>query len=208
MTQASLWQQESNSASYAELCSALYERELKQITVMEFPSALAVQARLKSLPYYINRAAYLMTQVQSPLSLDVQNASWSSQQSQKMPLSGQQIETVATWYLSIKPMLGLVIPVIVDNQLMLDCIDKVAQDNDRFRTNKSGWFELSDVGKLAAKPARLLKPNKKVLAAACAGHRWRDKQKLRPMILSLRELLLSCAINWQNFKKPRDIIPR
>ena len=67
---------------------------------------------------------------------------------------------------------------------------------------------------------KLLKPNKKVMLAACAGHCWQitphntfysttdnkksttSARKLQPIIPSLRELLLSCAINWKDFKQP------
>jgi hypothetical protein len=53
--------------------------------------------------------------------------------------------------------------------------------------------------------AQLLKPNKKVMSAACAGHRWLNVNKANPSMLSLREILLSCAINWHNFKQPLAI---
>ena len=82
MTQVSIWQQHQQDSSYAEICNALYERELRILSQAELPTAIAVQSRLKSLPYYINRTAYLMShhQDESPLQLDVQNASWSIKQ--------------------------------------------------------------------------------------------------------------------------------
>ncbi|MCW8832963.1 MAG: HAD hydrolase family protein, partial [Colwellia sp.] len=103
-----------------------------------------------------------------------------------------------------KSLLGLVVPVLAEDHIIIDCIDGVDAEKNRLRTNVSGWLSLTSAEEKAtdAKPARrLLKPNKKVMLAACAGHRWQSCQskKLRPIIPSLRELLLSCSINWQNF---------
>ena len=213
MTQSSLWQDNQQSSNFAEICNALYERELRLLANLETENVKAVQGRLKSLPYYINKTANLMTQVNelgaSPLKLDVQNASWSSKQALQIPLAGQELESTVSWYLTLlekqqKSALGLVIPVLVEDHIVLDCIDGVNVEEQKLRTNVFGWFSLVDIDK--EKASHLLKPNKKVMLAACAGHRWQKSaktSKLRPIIPSLRELLLSCAINWQNFKQPR-----
>lgn len=218
MTQSSLWQDNQQSGNFAEICNALYERELRLLANLETENVKAVQGRLKSLPYYINKTANLMTQVSelgaSPLKLDVQNATWSSKQASQLPLAGQELENTISWYLTLvekqkKSVLGLVIPVLVGDHIVLDCIDGVDLEKQKLRTNVFGWFHLIDVieknNKPNSKAQRLLKPNKKVMLAACAGHRWQSSAKtarLRPIIPSLRELLLSCAINWQNFKRP------
>ena len=52
MTQVSIWQQHQQDSSYAEICNALYERELRVLSQAELSTAIAVQSRLKSLPYY------------------------------------------------------------------------------------------------------------------------------------------------------------
>ena len=220
MTQASLWQEQQESAHYAELCNALYERELRLLANADISSVQTVQSRLKGLPHYISRTAHLMTESESPLVLDVQNASWSAKQSSKMPLNGQEFERVCAWYLSIKLSLGLVVPVMLTDHIILDCVDRIEHDNQRFRTNVSGWFYLNKVNNLnKVNPineqsgnsthqkniSQLLKPNKKVMLAACAGHRWHRNGKLRPVIPSLRELLLSCSIDWRNFKRPLTV---
>ncbi|MCJ8320308.1 MAG: hypothetical protein MJK12_11790 [Colwellia sp.] len=202
MTQTSLWQEQQQSANYAELCNALYERELRQLANMALPNAQAVQGRLKSLSYYINRTALLMTQTDSPLELDVQNAAWQTRQSNKIPLTGQNVELVYTWYLSTKLPLGLIVPVLSNDHIILDCIDRLDSENHRFRTNVSGWFDLSGNDNKSHQQVKLLKPNKKVMAAACSGHSWQGSNKSHPIIPSLRELLLSCSINWKNFKQP------
>ncbi len=217
MTQTSLWQDNKQHTTFAEICNALYERELRLLASADIASAQGVQGRLKSLPHYINRTANLMTRVNeqgdSPLTLDVQNATWSAKQSRQLPLKGEEEGVIFSWYLELlnkrnKSLLGLVVPVLVEDHIILDCIDGVDTDENRLRTNVSGWFSLisgADQSTDNANSIRLLKPNKKVMLSACAGHCWQhchSKTKLRPIIPSLRELLLSCAINWQNFKQP------
>jgi len=199
--QVSLWQDETQSADFAELCSALYEREIAQLAIMNVNSAQAVQGRLKSLPYYVKRTAHSMILSQTPLDLDVQNATWSAKQASHMPLSGQELAQVNAWYLSLNLSHGLVIPVAEDTHIVLDSIDKIDNEKQRFRTNLHGWFSLSDPQPTSSK-ARLLKPTKRVMTAACSGHCWVNDHKTNPIIPSLRELLLSCAINWRNFKQP------
>jgi len=205
MTQTSLWQEKPQSEIYAELCNALYERELRLLANIDLATVHAVQDRLKSLSYYINRTALLMTQANSPLELDVQNAGWQAKQSSKIPLNGQEIEQVNTWYLSIPLSLGLIVPVLAEGYIFLDCIDRIDNDQQRIRTNVAGWFYLSDIEKQKYNKVKLLKPNKQVMRAACTGHCWQGRNKIRPMILTLRELLLSCSINWKNFKQPLHI---
>jgi hypothetical protein len=149
----------------------------------------------------------MMIQAQTPLVVDVQNASWSAKQGAKLPLSGQDINAVNKWYLSINITHGLVVPIHCDTHIELDCVDRVDIEHHRFRTNTHGWFKLGenidavyDVD--GDKEFQLLKPNKKVMTAACTGHCWINNHKTNPLIPSLRELLLSCTINWRNFKQP------
>lgn len=205
MTQASLWQEQLNSSDYAELCNGLYEREVRLLAQGEFNNITVLQGRLLSLSHYISRAAHLMVQAQTPMQLDVQNASWSSKQASKAPLAGQQAAAIADWYLSKDIALGLVVPTYRDQRVLLDCVDRLDRDNQRIRTNVAGWFSLSDISSqdsICSKSGfQLLKPNKKIMQAACSGHCWQDNKKTTPSMLSLRELLLSCNINWKNFKK-------
>lgn len=216
MSQTSLWQTQTGNNDFAELCNGLYQREIKLIAKGDFASAQAVQVRLQSLSYYITRTAHSMTQViaqgKSPLQLDCQNASWSAKQSKQMPLVGQNIkqangnDEVLAWYLATNIQIGLVVPVQLGQYIMLDCIDRLDLDTLRLRTNVAGWFSLvPEPLKETTSNKRLLKPNKKVMLAACAGHCWQGNNKLMPIIPSLRELLLSCSINWQNFKKPFEL---
>ncbi|MCP4990053.1 MAG: hypothetical protein GY928_29630 [Colwellia sp.] len=218
MSQSSLWQIPANTGDFAELCNGLYQREISLIAKGNFASTQAVQTRLKSLSYYINRTAHAMTNVvvqgHSPLLLDSQNASWSAKQSKRIPLSGQETEqelaNVLIWYLQARVSIGLVVPVLLGNHIIIDCIDCIDMEKQRIHTNVGGWFSLTTVGEHVISSTqsctkRLLKPNKKIIASACAGHSWQGNARQLPVIPSLRELLLSCAINWKNFKKPLAI---
>ena len=216
MSQSSLWQIHTESGQFAELCNGLYQREINLIAKEPFNSVQAVQIRLKSLPYYINKTAHAMIQVMadkhSPLTVDFQNATWSAKQSQNMPVpkheTTQEQKARLNWYLQNDICVGLVVPVLVEGRIFLDCIDRVEFERQRIRTNASGWFSL-DINVLTDHSAgdiiRILKPNKKIMTSACIGQCWQSYTKQQPSIPSLRELLLSCAINWTNFKKPLAI---
>jgi hypothetical protein len=214
MSQSSLWQINTETGDFAELCNALYQREISIIAKSDFISASAVQARLQSLSYYITRTAHAMVQVisqeHSPLLLDTQNASWSAKQSTKMPLAGQETEQeilrAMQWYLQEGIYVGLVVPVLLVDHIIIDCIDRIDLNKQRLHTNVGGWFSLTpEHTPTVAVNKRLLKPNRKIMLSACAGHCWQRHNKQLPIIPSLRELLLSCSINWKNFKKPLAI---
>ena len=211
MSQESLWPEISTSNDYAELCNALYERELNMLAVSQVSSVTSVQAKLKSLPYYIKRTADAMASSQHNMStaliLDTQNASWLFKQQRSLPLSGQDAESIWQWYQKGTLVLGLVIPILIENRIVLDSIDRIESDENiksanvsRFRTNVHGWFDKNRVLKNTIDTGVLLKPNKRVMSAACAGHCWQSDHTHLPKTLSLRELLLSCTINWRNFK--------
>jgi len=214
MSQSSLWQKQTDLNDFSELCNGLYQREIGLLAKGDFTSTQDLQAKLKSLPHYIARTASLMEKVSlqqtSPLELDVQNASWAAKQGSKIPLSGQDDASTFTWYLQSGVSIGLAVPVLLVDHIIIDCIDRIDLDKQRLRTNVGGWFSLIlDEQPLIStsqhKYKRLLKPNKKVMSSACAGHRWQGDSRQLPIIPSLRELLLSCSINWKNFKKPLAI---
>jgi len=201
--QVSLWKNEQQSSDLAELTNALYERELQALAHLEDTSIAVVQGRLKSLPYYIKRAAHLMIEADTPLDLDLQNASWSAKQSARMPISEQDLTAVNQWYSKATLQHGLVVPILQNTYIALDCIDRIDLQQQRFRTNVYGWFSFSEQSEqVTNKDYQLLKPNKRIMTAACSGHSWVNNHKSIPVMPTLRELLLSCTINWQNFKKP------
>ncbi len=206
MTQSSLWHNESKSTDYAELCNALYERELGVLSSQPFTQVEVLQGRLKSLPYYVQRTAHQMILAETPLSLDAQNGMWQTKQSKSIPLTGQAEQMVWEWYCKAGVNVGLVVPVLKRDHISLDCIDRIDEAKGRIRTNYNGWFSVEQVVKtVGEQPVQLLKPTKKVMMAACAGHAWKNNALASPKIPSMRELLLSCSINWRNFKQPMAI---
>jgi hypothetical protein len=212
MSQNTLWQTNKQNNDFAELCNALYEREISLLANAEVISLQKIQGRLKSLPYYINRTANRMVSINdlglSPLTLDLQNATWSAKQASKLSMLLQNEKDVFSWYMTLisqtnKALLGLVVPILKADHIVLDNIDRIDLETKRIHTNQFGWFSLIDSN--VDNTLQLLKPTKKVMLTACAGHQWQDQlnsTKLRPIIPSLRELLISCAIDWKNFKRP------
>lgn len=239
VTQSLLWQSAQQSSDFAELCNALYERELITLARNECLALASLQGRIKSLPHYVKRTAFALLKAQTPLALDIQNASWLAKQVTRSPEISQLSaydETVIAWYKSQQLVHGLVVPIALNGHIVLDCIDRIDLEKQQFRTNVYGWFYLTDneavrgagnkaknehnraseadieadseeESEVTCHKVNLLKPTKKVMSAACAGHRWENGQKLQPIMPSLRELLLSCTINWRNFKQPRVNLP-
>lgn len=204
MIQDLLSQYNEQSTPFLELCNAMYEREIKDVITSNFSNAQQVQNKLKSLPHYIKRTAGSMLNVESPMLLDLQNASWSIKQSKHPPIKEQTRDNIKQWYTSTNLTLGLIVPVLMcshsKSRVILDCIDKIDLENERFRTNFCGWFYLQKDPMNNDNNLLLLKPNKKVLSAACGGHQWQGNSRTSPFTLSLRELLLSCQINWHNLR--------
>ncbi|EKE84796.1 hypothetical protein [Idiomarina xiamenensis] len=210
---------EQQPGDYNELCTALYERELQQLAHLAMDDVRFLQVRLANLPAHIKRAARGMLNSQSPLALDAQNASWQSHQASKPPLSSSG-QRCADWFRR-HAALGLPVAVFVDNGdfqcLRLDSIDRIqraaADDKNSpivaLHCNQFGWFDVSgDVLTEVAEATehwQLLKPEKRIMAAACAGHRWAPKKRLSPRTLSLRELLLAATIYWPNFRRAQRI---
>lgn len=201
-----LSQSSTSAAQFSELCNAMYERELQVLAHAEFSSVKQVQSKLQSLSHYIKRTAGSMLGAQSPLALDSQNASWAMKQAKQLPIKEQTTDDIRKWYATNKLALGLVVPVLVrsgvSSRIMIDCIDKIDHDKQRFRTNYCGWFNYNETVMNKNQSFTLLKPSKKVLSAACSGHQWQGESKTQPLTLPLRELLLSCQINWHNLRTP------
>ena len=136
--QVSLWKGEQQTSDFSEFCNALYERELHSLANIDNISIESLQGRLKSLPYYINRTAHSMMQCSTPLMLDVQNASWSAKQGTRMPISDQDESTVSQWYAKVELKHGLVVPIVHDNHIALDSMDRIDLEKYRVRTKVHG----------------------------------------------------------------------
>lgn len=187
---------------YAELCNALYERELAQLASSTSTDAKRLKRRLNGLSYLIRRAARVMLQPQGPLQLDPHNASWQYKQGAKNPEAKVSVEQAQTWLQSNKAM-GEVVPVSIQElgceHVELDSIDRIDSDNHRLHLNKNGWFSLTGLAEqnTPLQQKRIVKPTKLILAAACCGHRWDHKGKSQPRTLTLREIMLTTSVKWR-----------
>lgn len=204
--QTLLWQQRSNQQLFAELCNALYERELAQIATCSDMDILQLQKRLGSLPYYIKRAAEHICQLTTPLELDSQNGSWLHPQAVKPFAVKAQVDKTLNFFQRHSQM-ALVVPVAVEHsgieQIVLDSIDDIDMAAQRLHCNQQGWFEMTGQAITTTPLVKktLLKPSKAVMAAACCGHQWLNGKRRTARRLALREMLLATQINWRQFAK-------
>lgn len=211
---------------FAELCAALYERALHDLSWNGPDNALFLKRRLASLPYYVKRAAHALLKMQqapaksaSPLQLDIQNASWHSRQASKPPLGffsteqpvAESVELKLDKWLKAYAALGLVVPLQVEEDrlysVFLDSIDRIEAhaktwSKPAVHVNRFGWFGF-DGTPLEGQTARLVKPTRSSMTAACCGHQWSAAGRKAPRTLSLREVLLATTLNWPVFSSVR-----
>ncbi len=207
--QIDIFSDDQRQLHYAELCNALYERELASLSQQKISNISLLQRKIAGLRHHVKRAAYSLLQHQTPLDVDVHNASWQAKQAAKCMANNYIPEKTQRWF-SSKIQIGCCIAVHVQQlgseHIELDSIDKIELNSHRLHTNKFGWFNSdgefsenehrqTDIHNL-----RLLKPTKAILTAACCGHKWDHKGKGQQHALSLRELLLSLSINWKTFR--------
>lgn len=201
--QVELFQGDAKRILYAELCNAFYARELLRLSAS--PETARLSRLIKSLPYYVERAAFHIVNGASPLTLDSQNGSWIAKQMAKAPVPQHQ-ETVK--FIEKHAQVGLLMPVLISSPTLsfitLDTLDQVSLN--RVHCNQYGWFDTGgnyqDTRINNGQKLVLLKPNKRHLTAACCGHRWQNGKRIAPRVLSLREMLLASRINWQNNHRP------
>ncbi|WP_102798305.1 hypothetical protein [Bowmanella denitrificans] len=200
--QTDIFRDDKAQLQYAELCNALYEREL--LALSQNASLSLLQRRLKGLSHHIKRVAAGMLQHAGPLQLDIHNASWQARQSAHCPQGKDKIDTLH-WFKQ-HACFGLPVPVwqhhLGIEHLELDSIDRLELQNDRLHLNKHGWFHLDGLPQPHSVDKALLVPGKTTLSAACCGHSWKHAHKSLPRTLSLRELRLANQINWKSLKQP------
>ncbi|WP_313932249.1 hypothetical protein [Pseudidiomarina fusca] len=197
------------AAAFAELCNALYERELQQLAQQLGLTVQGLQKRLRSLPYYIQQAARGMLQCGAPFVLDLQNASWQTPQKTKLQTAAKQTTKLSNW-LHKHAKLGDAVVIHVQTQhlqkAVLDSLDRLDLAQQRVHCNHWGWFDLqgqwldrlpAHEAAATATQAVLVLPDKYHLGAAMGGHQWGHKGKLDPRPLSLREVLLATRIQWR-----------
>ena len=207
--QVDIFSDDQRQLHYAELCNALYERELASLSQQKISNISLLQRKIAGLRHHVKRAAYNLLQHQSPLEVDVHNAHWQAKQAGKCMANNYATEKTQQWFAS-NIQIGCSIAVHVkqlgSEHIELDSIDRVDLAGNRVHTNKFGWFNID--GEFAedkyrqadVQCLRLLKPTKAILTAACCGHKWDHKGKGQQRALSLRELLLSLSINWKTFR--------
>jgi len=193
-----MWQTDAQKVLYAQLCNAFYQREVQRLVAE--PNGDRLRRQLKSLPYYIERAATRVANATSPFTLDAQNGGWLEKQKPTPP----EVNSLANeLFYQVYAKVGLIIPVLLQNhgqiRVRIDSIDQVTKT--QVHCNELGWFDFLGQG-LGQQSAQLLKPNKATLAAACCGHQWQFSKRSSPRVLSLREMLLAANINWRNVKRP------
>jgi hypothetical protein len=207
--QVDIFSDDQRQLHYAELCNALYERELASLSQQKISNISLLQRKIAGLRHHIKRAAYSLLQHQSPLKVDVHNASWQAKQAAKCMANNYVAQKTQQWF-SVDIKIGCSIAVHVkqlgSEHIELDSIDRIELSSHRIHTNKFGWFNIDgEISEDDHKPEdvlslRLLKPTKAILTAACCGHKWGHKCKGQQRALSLREVLLSLSINWKTFR--------
>ncbi|MBF7072190.1 hypothetical protein ISG33_02080 [Glaciecola sp. MH2013] len=195
----------------AELCNALYERELVNLASSNISDPILLKRKLSGLSYHIKNAAEFLINEPTPIDVDVHNGTWKSKQAGKCPatklLEDEEVLGKTEAWFNKHSYHGAVVCIYVNDygneHIEFDSIDMLPTPLNKLHTNKHGWFALN--GKSLEAQAKhvshqLVKPNKAIVGAACSGHTWNSKGKTSPRALSLRELLLSTNINWKTFK--------
>lgn len=208
--QSDIFAELSEQRLFADVCNALYERELLSLAMQTSGQSSLLKRRLGGLSHHVKRAAEFLVSNPTPLEVDAHNGSWQFKQASKSPAKVDAPEVTHTWF-NQKVTVGLPVCVCVKRldheHIELDCVDRIDPDKQTLHLNRFGWFSFDGTyiddnkfeGHSEYTSIDLLKPCKRTMIAACSGHCWNHKGKLSPRTLSLRELLLSTLINWKTF---------
>lgn len=185
---------------FPELCTALYERELNYLAQLPAVSLPGLQRRLRSVPYYVQRAARGMLGCNAPYTLDHQNASWQATQQSRLNRTQSQPKRIYSW-LTGGTRLGHVVPVLDFNprlqRVVLDSIDRIDLPGERVHLNQHGWFNLQgECLEPESTHLVIVKPDSSSLKPAFCGHQWNHKGRIDPRTLTLREVLLATTVSW------------
>jgi hypothetical protein len=207
--QVDIFSEDHRQLHFAELCNALYERELASLSQLPMANISLLQRKLAGLRHHVKRTAYSLLQHSSPLTVDIHNASWQAKQAAKCMAHHYDLIKTQNWF-SQDIQIGSAIAIHVQSlgfeHIELDSIDKLALSDQRLHANKFGWFNITgcpiqeDLTDPQAITVRLLKPTKAIFSAGCCGHSWTHKGKGHNRALSLRELRLSLSIDWKTFR--------
>lgn len=89
---------------FAEISTALYERELAVIASGSLQDANRLKQKLRGLPHHVKRAAHYMSGKYSPLTVDSHNASWLDKQPVSVRLTKPGPRTTRNGLRSMRPM--------------------------------------------------------------------------------------------------------
>ena len=207
--QSNFFSDDQRQQHFAELCNALYERELQVLAQQKINNINLLQRKIGGLLHHVKRAAEQFLRHAGPLQIDLHNGTWQNKQMAKCMAGKFNRDLTQRWFVKYARF-GLCVPVHISElgleHIELDSLDRIDVENQRLHLNKHGWFSFNgdntetqnDDGHAMQK--RVLEPNKALLSAACCGHSWNHKGRSQPRPLSLRELLLSGSINWKNFR--------
>lgn len=212
--QVNIFSDSQQQTHFAEICNALYERELITLAHQPISNISLLQRKLGGLRHHVKRAAYHFIHHTGPLSVDVHNASWQAKQSATCMGRRHDKDKTHQWFAQYARS-GLPVVIYVKNingeHLELDSIDRIDTDTQQLHSNKFGWFAMNgtnDIDRVSSNIRDhaalgkyvLLRPSNAIFSAACCGHTWNHKGRSHPRTLTLRELLLSGSINWKNFR--------
>lgn len=219
-SQDDIFNNQQTQVQFAELCNALYERELSSLSQSSSQDNRLLKRRLAGLTHHIKRVAEQLLQNQSSMAVDIHNASWQAKQSATCVATRIKPEQTQDWSLQ-HAQYGMPVPVHVQflgtDYIELDSIDRIEHQSHKLHLNKNRWFnydgspyaeesdQIQHMPTLTQPLKRLLKPTPASLIAACCGHSWNHRGRTQPRVLPLRELLLSTAINWKAPHKLKKI---
>ncbi len=207
--QTDIFSDDQRQLHFAELCNALYERELASLASQKMNNISLLQRKIAGLRHHIKRAAYSLLQAETPLQVDLHNASWQAKQAAKCMAGKADAQKTQDWFakqVQIGRCIAIHVTTLGSEHIELDSVDRIDLDNNKLHGNKFGWFGLDghciepQHVKDGTLSVQLLKPSKAIFTAACCGHTWNHKGKGQPRALSLRELLLSLSIDWKTFR--------
>lgn len=205
--QVDIFASDQQQLHFAELCNALYERELISLSQQSANNISLLQRRLAGLSHHIKRAAEHLLNNNAPIDVDIHNGSWRAKQATKCMVSKAEPDKTHDWFARYGRV-GLVVPVYIMEMgiehIELDSVDRMKPEENKLHTNKLGWFFFDGKSAKSSESAlnaqSLMIPTKPTISAACSGHTWNHRGRYQPRTLTLRELLLSTQIDWKTFQ--------
>ena len=182
--QSDIFTELSEQRLFADVCNALYERELMFLAMQNSGQPSLLKRRLGGLTHHVKKAAEYLVANPTPLGVDAHNGSWQFKQALKCPAKNHSPQATQTWF-EQKTTVGLPVSVRIKyhdhEHLELDCVDKIDTKNQTLHLNRFGWFSFDGTfiddetmhSEANISELVLIKPCKKTMTAACSGHCWK-----------------------------------